>query len=104
LRKKIDSGSFRLFGREIDYRYSRPDDILTLKVSDEPVARTEETEHGLIDYDANGNIVEIEVFAASRVSAHVDRIEPDRPSLDVDLSNAISQYVHEAREHVKIGS
>ena len=50
--------------------YDRETDILTLVLRPEPVAESDELRDGvIIDYDAAGNIVGLELLAASRYVA-----------------------------------
>ncbi|HSI74012.1 MAG TPA: DUF2283 domain-containing protein [Fimbriimonas sp.] len=47
--------------------YDREVDVLRIRFSEQPVAESDEDEPGVIlDYDAEGNIVGIEVIDASR--------------------------------------
>lgn len=105
LRRKTETGSFRFSGRSVEYRYSRDTDVLRLRISDRPIARTAELDLGLVDLDSEGNIVSIEVFAASKAVPEIAReFEDVKPSLEEDLNRAVTSYVSEARDQVPITS
>lgn len=54
--------------------YNPEDDILRLIWSDAPIDESDEVEPGVIlDYDAEGNVVGIEVLNASKKIAGIDR-------------------------------
>ena len=50
----------------IRVRYDRETDILTVILSDSPVVESDEDKPGtILDYDASGNLVSIEILDAS---------------------------------------
>jgi uncharacterized protein YuzE len=110
LTRKIVTGSFLSSGQTIDYRYNPKSDTLWLLIGDEPVAYTRETMFGLIDFDADDNLVAIEVFAASGVLGDLAAFEAklqepetgEGQDISQDLMNRATGYVSEARDHVKI--
>ena len=110
LRRRIETGSFRSSGREIAFRYDRRDDVLRLRITDRPIEQTVETTLGLVDLDAAGDLVQIVVYGASQALPEVLE-EPDDAEEKPDLadtllsratSRAVTEYVAEARERVKI--
>lgn len=49
------------------FKYDKEVDIVYIRLSDQPVAESDEDKPGvIIDYDADGNIVGIEVLDASK--------------------------------------
>jgi len=56
--------------------YDRETDTLTIILADSPVAESDEDKPGVIlDYDATGNLVSIEILDASQRIALPSRIE-----------------------------
>jgi uncharacterized protein YuzE len=105
LTRRTVTGSFRSLGRDVDYRYNPKTDTLWLLIEDRPVAYSTETSFGLIDFDADDDIVAIQIFGASEAFARSDKITPQpQPDLSKDLLDRVNSYVREAREHVKIGA
>jgi hypothetical protein len=111
LRRRIETGSFLSSGREVAFRYNRRDDVLRLQITDRPIARTVETALGLVDLDADSELVQIVVYGASRAIPDVleesQEGDEDKPDLAETLlgratSRAVTEYVAEARERVKI--
>ena len=48
-------------------KYDKEVDVLTIKLSDFEIAESDEEKPGIIlDYDKNGNVVEIEILNASK--------------------------------------
>lgn len=110
LKRRIETGSFRSSGREISFRYDRRDDVLRLRITDCPIEQTVETTLGLVDLDAAGDLVQIVVYGASKALPEVLEERGDaeeKPDLADTLlsratSRAVTEYVAEARERVKI--
>jgi len=62
--------------------YDRETDTLTVIFADTPVAESDEDKPGVIlDYDASGNLVSLEILDASRRVASPGRIEYQVASL-----------------------
>jgi uncharacterized protein YuzE len=96
LRKKTETGSFRFFDHDVRYRYDGDVDALTLRFSNEPVARTQEVELGLIDLDADGKLVAIEVFSARKT---VKRVAESLSKAFSEASKATAPLEREFEEH-----
>ena len=57
-------------------KYDKEADILVVKFSNESIEESDEERPGMIfDYDANGNIVSIEILDASQRNINPDAIE-----------------------------
>lgn len=57
-------------------KYDKEVDIVYIQLNDSKVSESDESIKGVIlDYDANGNIVGIEVLEASKKMASPDKIE-----------------------------
>ncbi len=57
-------------------RYDPETDTLTMRLSEQRVAESDETNPGVImDYDSNGNVVGIEILNASQAGATPQSIE-----------------------------
>jgi uncharacterized protein YuzE len=57
-------------------KYDKEVDVLNIQFSDMEIIETDEDKPGvIIDYDKNGNIVEIEVLNASKNNYHPMKVE-----------------------------
>ncbi len=57
-------------------KYDQEADVVTITFSDEQVEESDENKPGIImDYDANGNIVSIEIVDASQRMSEVSKFE-----------------------------
>jgi uncharacterized protein DUF2283 len=103
LKRKTETGSFPSSGNggEVRYSYNRKDDVLRLRISDKPIVQTVETEFGLVDVDAENSIVQIVIYAATKVLEEAEQ-KATRPNLEEDLRRSVSEYVGEARGQVPI--
>src|SRR4051794_128018 len=104
LRRKIETGSFPFSGREVTWRHNKKDDVLRLRISENPIARTVETEIGLADLDENDDLVQIVVYHVTRVMDDLEKAGwklPEHASMTDDLTHAVSAYVHGARDEVR---
>jgi uncharacterized protein YuzE len=65
-----------LEGRSVKVIYDRETDTLTVIFAEPPVAESDEDKPGVIlDYDASGNLVALEILDASRRVTSPSRIE-----------------------------
>jgi uncharacterized protein YuzE len=65
-----------LEGRSVKVIYDRETDTLTVIFAETPVAESDEDKPGVIlDYDASGNLVALEILDASRRVTSPSRIE-----------------------------
>ena len=56
--------------------YDKETDILTVTFSDQAIIDSDEEKPGMVfDYDENGNVVSIEIFAASERMTNPEKIE-----------------------------
>jgi len=111
LRRRIGRGSSRPDQTTIRVYLDREVDAARVVVSDGPVAHTQRIEGmGNADFDADGNLVALELF---NVSAQVEawrRREEERPGdeeptkdLAADLQEFASRSVEQAKEIAKTG-
>jgi uncharacterized protein YuzE len=57
-------------------KYDKEVDILVIRISDEKIVDSDELKKGIIlDYDANGNVVKIEILDASKKGDALTKIE-----------------------------
>ncbi|OGU40112.1 MAG: hypothetical protein A2X61_06925 [Ignavibacteria bacterium GWB2_35_12] len=57
-------------------RYDKEVDVFNLQLSDAEIVETDEVKPGLIiDYNKNGNIVNIEIINASKHISHPNKVE-----------------------------
>ena len=57
-------------------RYDKEVDVINIQFSDTEIVETDEEKPGvIIDYDKNGNIVEIEILNASKHTSHPTKVE-----------------------------
>ncbi len=57
-------------------KYDKEVDIINIVFSDKPIAETDEDKPGIIiDYDADGNIVEMEILDASVRFPNANKVE-----------------------------
>lgn len=57
-------------------KYDKEVDVINLQLSDAEIFETDEDKPGvIIDYNKNGNIVEIEILNASKHTAHPVKVE-----------------------------
>jgi uncharacterized protein YuzE len=57
-------------------KYDKETDVIYFRFSDEAISESDEDKSGIIfDYDKSGNIVAIEVIAASKKMGHLNSVE-----------------------------
>ncbi|MCL5991513.1 MAG: DUF2283 domain-containing protein [Bacteroidetes bacterium] len=57
-------------------KYDKEVDVINIQLSEAEIVETDEDKPGvIIDYDKNGNIVEIEILNASKNTSHPTKVE-----------------------------
>jgi len=112
LRKKTETGAFQSSGKEIKFRYAPDTDTLWVWEADRTISHSEDTEFGIIDFNADDEIVGLETFVATKTLPVILGEEVPAESLPptIDLAEELRKqirnvppYVSEVREHLKIG-
>ena len=81
--------------------YDKKVDALMVRIrEDAPIARTVEIEDGLLDLDAAGNIVALELLGASAIIERAAELAT-RKDLADDLLRALKRYVENAQERLE---
>jgi uncharacterized protein YuzE len=79
--------------------YDEDLDTLTIVRRDEPVARTVEIEYGLVDLDADGEILAVEVLGASEIVERTVEVVR-QPNLADVLSSRARRLLDEVTEQI----
>jgi uncharacterized protein YuzE len=81
--------------------YDSETDALMVVVREEmAIARTVEVRHGLLDLDAEGEVVAFELLGASAIIERAADLL-HRPDLAEALADAVRQYVREAQDEIE---
>ena len=74
-------------------------DTLTIVLLDASVDRTLEIEHGIVDLDAAGEILAVEIFGASEIITQAARLAM-QPSLEHVLAARAASVLHDVQQQV----
>jgi uncharacterized protein YuzE len=74
-------------------------DTLTIVLRNSPVDRTLEIEHGIVDLDAAGEILAVEIFGASEIVEQVAHLAI-QPSLEHVLAARAASVLHDVQQRV----
>jgi uncharacterized protein YuzE len=81
--------------------YDKKVDALMVRIKEDvPIARTVEVEEGLLDLDADGNIVAFELLGASAVIERAAELATQK-DLAEDLKRAVHRYAEQAQEQLE---
>lgn len=83
----------------MNVHFNEDADMLTIVISDEPVHRTIEIEHGIVDLDANGEILAVEILGATEVIQKVARLAM-RPNLERALTARAAEVLHDVQQQL----
>ncbi len=76
-------------------------DLLTIVLRDEPVHRTVEIEHGIVDLDASGEILSVEIFGATEIIEKVAELAM-HPKLDQALAFRAAEVLADVQRQLAV--
>jgi uncharacterized protein YuzE len=81
--------------------YDKKVDALMVRIKEDvPIARTVEVDDGLLDLDADGNIVAFELLGASAIIERAAELATQTDLAD-ELHKAVKRYAEQAQEHLE---